>query len=644
MPKRKSSESDTQPRKSRSDKKTRKSGVETEKSGNSMKKLLVEDPNQFSDLWELSYFVVRNDGGAVCLVCRKVLPSIIKSDIEQHYLELHKEQFSDCSCEDKIEILKKLKNSNCLLPLLVNSPGRQKPPKTVQTVQTELAEKEITSVERRMSASYAIALRIAQEGRPFTHGYAIQESSIEYARSLGDKEMMKDYESLALSKTTVSRRISELDLNIERKIKSQLENCQYFSLCLCEDIRKNHLMIFARITQSDFTTNEELLHLTSMQHFLKDDSIVDFLEQTINKFGNFLKCSGLSMSRRKFGISFENLLQNCGITCPKYPFKVEIETLIGKAFENNQTIKRIEQIINLIMEMKEPSGHLKAFAKETKMVYRQLAVHSKLLWLFQDNYFEKIFTSQEDIIRYIKINDEPGSAHCREFFEDSHFLSELALLADLTTMSEKLNRNLQQPDQCIADLINNIRGFRNKLQILTKQIEKNEFDELPCCDQLAKMCSVNLSEFTPIIQGMIEELNNHFRIFFEMDADIKLFENPLSVRIEYQRPELQFELCYLQADAVLIGRRLRGIEFFKMLNQEHYPKLKDFGLRIFSMFGSSKIYETAHCIIRSIASVYSSKTTDGYSEIVRVGTSTTPLDILELVRNRKSLVKLQNKV
>lgn len=448
--------------------------------------------------------------------------------------------------------------------------------------------------------------------------------------------MMKDYESVALSKTTVSRRISELDLNIEQKTKSQLETCQYFSLCLCEDIRKNHLMIFARITQNDFTTNEELLNLTSMEHLLKDDNILDFLEQTIKKFGDFRKCSAVSMSRRKFGISFENLLQNCGITCPKYPFKVEIETLIGKAFQRNETIKSVEQIINLIMEMKEPSGNVKAFAEETKMVYQHLAAKSKLLWLFQGNYFEKVFRLQEDIIRYIKINYETDSAHYREFFEDSHFLSELALLADLTTMIEKLNLNLQQPDHCIADLINNIRGFRNKLQILTKQIDKNELDELPCCDQLAKVCSVNFFEFTPIIEGMTEELNNHFRIFFEMEADIKLFENPLSVRIEYQRTELQFELCYLQADAILIGRRLRGIEFFKMMNREHYPKLKDFGLRIFSMFGSSGIYETAHSIIRNVASVYSSKTTEGYNEIVRVGTSRTPLDTLELIRNRKS--------
>lgn len=187
MPKRKSSESDTQPPKI-SDKKTKKSGVEAEKSGNSKKKLVVEDPDQFSDLWESSYFVVQNNGGTVCLVCRKVLPTIRKSDIEQHYLELHEEQFSDCTGEDKIEILKKLKNSNCLLPLLVNSSGRQKPPKIVQI---EPEEEEITLVERRMSASYAIALKIAQEGRPFTHGQAIKKSSIEYARCKLNKYLLE---------------------------------------------------------------------------------------------------------------------------------------------------------------------------------------------------------------------------------------------------------------------------------------------------------------------------------------------------------------------------------------------------------------------------------------------------------------------
>ena len=456
--------------------------------------------------------------------------------------------------------------------------------------------------------------------------------------------MMKDYESVAVSYSTISKRLVDLNLYIEHKIKSQLQNCQYFSLCLCEDSYKHHLMIFARITQSDFTTSEELLNITSMEYSSKDDNILEFLKQTIEKCGDFKKCTAVVMSGKNFGISFENRLQTSGITCPKYSLMVDFETLSGKAFEKNKTIKKVEQIIHLIVRMKKPLENFRTFAKETKKAYRYLTSKSKLVWLSQNNYFEKIFKWQEDIIRYIKISNEANIAHYQDFFEDSHFLSELAFLADLTTVIEKLNLNLQRPDQCIADLMNNVQGFQINLEILMKQIENDELGELPCCDQLAKMYSVNFSEFTSIIENIIEEFNIRFRIFVEMQADIQLFENPLSVRLEYQRTELQYELCYLQADPILIERKLRGQELFKMLNQQHYPKLKDFGLKIFSMFGSSQICETAHSIIRNLASHTNKKTSVGYNEFLRIGTSKTPVNIPELIRNRRSLIKSRNKI
>ena len=177
MPKRKLSESNISGTQSptRIYKKTKKLRVEAKKSAISKKKL-VEDQNQFQD-WERSYFVTQNDGKTVCLICRKVLSTIKKSDIEQHYMDLHEEQFSNCSVDDKIEVLKKLKNSNCLLPLLVNSPGRPTKPE----VEAE-EEEEITLIERQLSLSYGISLQIAREGSPLSHGEVIKKNSIDCAR------------------------------------------------------------------------------------------------------------------------------------------------------------------------------------------------------------------------------------------------------------------------------------------------------------------------------------------------------------------------------------------------------------------------------------------------------------------------------
>jgi len=55
---------------------------------------------------------------------------------------------------------------------------------------------------------------------------------------------------------------------------------------------------------------------------------------------------------------------------------------------------------------------------------------------------------------------------------------------------------------------------------------------------------------------------------------------------------LQDELCDLQNDISLKTVKETGAEVYKILAKSSYPKLRDFGLRIYSMFGSTYLCET----------------------------------------------------
>jgi len=71
--------------------------------------------------------------------------------------------------------------------------------------------------------------------------------------------------------------------------------------------------------------------------------------------------------------------------------------------------------------------------------------------------------------------------------------------------------------------------------------------------------------------------------------DLILSEYPFTAQIEDQN--LQAELCDLQCDLSLKTRLEKGVDVFLILNTSYYPSLRNFSLRIFSMFGSTYLCE-----------------------------------------------------
>jgi len=62
----------------------------------------------------------------------------------------------------------------------------------------------------------------------------------------------------------------------------------------------------------------------------------------------------------------------------------------------------------------------------------------------------------------------------------------------------------------------------------------------------------------------------------------------MEVAIAEQSPSLQMELCDLQADSFMQGKRhLVSKEFWRLVSEEKYPKVNDFALRFCSLMGST---------------------------------------------------------
>ncbi|XP_050508133.1 general transcription factor II-I repeat domain-containing protein 2A-like [Diabrotica virgifera virgifera] len=194
-----------------------------------------------------------------------------------------------------------------------------------------------------------------------------------------------------------------------------------------------------------------------------------------------------------------------------------------------------------------------------------------------------------------------------------------------------LNLSLQGRNQTVSDLIGMINGFRNKLNVFKRALEKNNLTHFPSCLQIAEEFNgeenIEFSSCISQIEQVIDEFNTRFEEIESLKSSVLLYNNPLGATIDDQPPNLQLELCDLQADMFLITRQEKGPEFFKLLSKEKFPNLRDFGLKMTSMFGSTYTCESAFSFMKYIKNKNKSNLTDSsLRHLMRL--STTELEVV----------------
>ena len=111
----------------------------------------------------------------------------------------------------------------------------------------------------------------------------------------------------------------------------------------------------------------------------------------------------------------------------------------------------------------------------------------------------------------------------------------------------------------------------------------------------------------------------------------------MEVAIAEQSLSLQMELCDLQADSFMQGKRhLVSEEFWRLVSEEKYPKLNDFALRFCSLMGSTYVCESAFSIMKHIKSKTRSRLdSQMLSACIRLALTEIPVDISNLTAQAK---------
>ncbi|XP_022172085.1 general transcription factor II-I repeat domain-containing protein 2-like [Myzus persicae] len=105
----------------------------------------------------------------------------------------------------------------------------------------------------------------------------------------------------------------------------------------------------------------------------------------------------------------------------------------------------------------------------------------------------------------------------------------------------------------------------------------------------------------------------------------------MAVEIEKQDPSLQLELCELQTDPFLSAKEI-DVSFWKTLPVEKYPILRDFALKMLSMFGTT--YILCECTFSNLKHIKSKErnrlTDETLGHLLRVSTTEIEVDFTKL--------------
>ena len=147
---------------------------------------------------------------------------------------------------------------------------------------------------------------------------------------------------------------------------------------------------------------------------------------------------------------------------------------------------------------------------------------------------------------------------------------------------------------------------------------------------------VECSRFVEDIQALSCEFENRFKDFDRLKPNLHLYNNPMDVNVETQLPELQLELCELQCNQFLLSRKNETQEcFWKLVSKDRFPKLKNFALKMHSMFGSTYMCESTFSTMKQIKSKNRNRMIDETLEdSLRLATTNFGIDVETIVSEK----------
>ncbi|XP_073330798.1 general transcription factor II-I repeat domain-containing protein 2A-like [Pagrus major] len=421
----------------------------------------------FQEKWTDDFFFVEVKGKPVCLVCGEALAVMKKANVERHYSSKHAKL-------DELKGQMRLDKINALRRSL----GAQQAAFT----------RPQTDRENITRASFVVSELIATKLKPHAEGEFVKECLVAAAELLAP-DKVKLFQSVSLSRRTVSERITDMAQDIEKTLKNTARDFEYFSLACDETTDITHtaqLAIFLRGITSEFETKEELLSLQAMHGTTKGEDLFNQVIVAMNNFElPFEKLSGIATDGApamvgaqkgltalvKKEMSRLSLDPSDLVVCHCI---IHQESLCAHSLKLNNVMKTVVSTINFIKSRGLNNRQFKELLSELESEYGDLVYHCEVRWLSRANMLARFYTLREEVRCFMEMKGKPVME-----LSDGKFLRDLAFMVDISKHLSELNIKLQGPNQLISSLLSNVKSFEVKLRLWQGQLERGNTVHFP---------------------------------------------------------------------------------------------------------------------------------------------------------------------
>ena len=499
--------------------------------------------------------------------------------------------------------------------------------------------------ENVVRASYVVSDLIAKKLKPHSDGEFVKECLVATAELLAP-DKVKLFQSVSLSRRTVSDRITDMAVNIEKTLKDTTQNFEFFSLACDEttDITNTaQLAIFVRGITAEFDSTEELLSLQAMHGTTKGEDLFVQVISAMNQFQlPFEKLSGLAtdgapamvggqkgltaLIRRE--MSRQNLDPSELVVCHCI---IHQENLCAHSLKLSHVMSTVVSTINFIKSRGLNSRQFKELLSELESEYGDLVYHCEVRWLSRGEMLARFYKLREEVKQFMDMKGKPVDE-----LRDSKWLCDLAFMVDITKHLSELNVKHQGPNQLLSALVSNVKTFEGKLKLWQMQLAKGNSMHFPTLQEQKPAVT---SEYAAECAKLLHAFGERFQDIKGKTNKLNIFATPFNVEPADVPDKLQHKIIELQSNDELKAKynNLPLLEFYKLyVPATDFPVLRRHALRFASVFGTTYCCEQFFSKLTLAKSRFPSRLTDQHLENqLRVASSSSPSDIRGLVKEKQ---------
>lgn len=567
----------------------------------------------FKKEWTTKYFFTEHRSSAVCLICQETVAVFKDYNISRHFATKHANYASKLSTKEREAAAEKL---------AANLKAQQ-----------SFFHRQTAIQESSTKASFMLSFKIAKASKPLSEGEFLKECMVETAGILCPETKDK-FEKISLSRRTVTRRVELIDEDITSILNKKAKSFTFYSLALDEsnDVKDTaQLLIFIRGINETFEITEEFLTMESLKGQTRGEDLFERVSAAIenmklpwSKLVNVTTDGSPNLTGKNVGLlrRIQNKVrdENPDQDVIFLHCIIHQESLCKSVLQLNHVVNPVVKLVNFIRARGLQHRQFIAFLEETDADHQDLLYHSRVRWLSLGKVFQRVWELKEEIGVFL---ERQGKTEEFPELSNKSWMCDFAFATDIFSHLNELNVKLQGKEQFVHDMHTNVKAFKSKLALFSRQILNKSFTHFPTLATL-KEAGAKVKKYSESLDALHGEFCRRFLDFDKIDKSLQLVAFPLSQDPETAPEELQLELIDLQSDPALKEKfsSLKLNDFYASLNDAAFPNLRRKAQMMLALFGSTFVCEQTFSVMNINKASHRSKLTDLHlRSILRIATT-----------------------